>query len=175
MCLPRMLAWIVAAACRWFRVGAKAEIRALTLILGLTSNAGLRVLSVEGNEIGLPGASALAKALGVDGTGRQSNTTLSELWLRNNPIGDDGADQLGQPLRYNDALQLLGLAAGEPVRVQVLRNWGDGGVETSTDVGTEGPGSSSATSDRTTKAGTRESLSLPAENERERVLDLTGT
>ena len=92
------------------------------LARALASNTSLQILSLESNEIGLEGATALAVVLGADGDdeGRYvnstaptaaatttaaaatttaattTNKTLLELWLRNNLIGDDGADQMGQ-------------------------------------------------------------------------------
>uniref|UniRef100_A0A061RSS9 Tyrosine-protein kinase Srms n=2 Tax=Tetraselmis sp. GSL018 TaxID=582737 RepID=A0A061RSS9_9CHLO len=68
----------------------------------LRDNRSLVVLNLEGNLIGSPGATALARVLRHDGA-------LVELYLEGNFIGDEGATLLVEALTQNPALKELGL------------------------------------------------------------------
>ena len=62
----------------------------------------LSKLNLEDNNIGVEGATAIAKAL-------ETNTTLSKLDLRGNNIGDEGATAIAKALETNTTLSSLNL------------------------------------------------------------------
>ena len=88
----------------------------MALANGIATNNSLSTLSLQNNEIGVGGAVGFARVLGDVTSG------LHELFLENNPIGEDGAQQLGEALRANETLELLALTNGGSVMVQELRH-----------------------------------------------------
>ena len=83
-------------------------------IVAQSAGGGLNVLAADGCEIGTAGAAALGSALG-------QGARLVELFLENNPIGEDGAEHIAAGLCANSALQLLSLTNDGPLRVQDIR------------------------------------------------------
>ena len=55
--------------------------------------------SLNNNDIGAQGATAIGEALKVNGA-------LTSLWLAENKIGDQGASAIGEALKVNGALKL---------------------------------------------------------------------